>query len=83
MRFTYYGHACFGIEAAGKKLLFDPFITGNPLAKEIDVEKIPADFILLSHGHGDHVADVADIVKRTDAMVIAPFEVGSWFEKKV
>lgn len=82
MRFTYYGHACFGIEVAGKKLLFDPFITGNPLAKEIDVEKIPADFILLSHGHGDHVADVADIVKRTDAMVIAPFEVGSWFESK-
>ena len=73
MRFTYYGHACFGIEVAGKKLLFDPFITGNPLAKKIDVEEIPADFILLSHGHGDHVADVADIVKRTDAMVIAPF----------
>ncbi len=82
MKFSYYGHACFGIEAGGKKLLFDPFISPNPLAKEIDVKKIEADFILVSHGHGDHVADVAEIAKRTEASVIAPFEVGSWFEKK-
>ena len=81
MKFTYYGHACFGIEVAGKKLLFDPFITGNPLAKEVDVKKIAADFILVSHGHGDHVADVVDIAKRTEASLITSFEVGEWFEK--
>jgi L-ascorbate metabolism protein UlaG (beta-lactamase superfamily) len=82
MKFTYYGHACFAVEAGGKTLLFDPFITPNPLAAKIDAEKIAADFILVSHGHGDHIADLIAIAKRTDATVIAPFEVGSWFEKK-
>ncbi|HEX8490342.1 MAG TPA: metal-dependent hydrolase [Chthoniobacterales bacterium] len=82
MKFTYYGHACFSVEAGGKTLLFDPFISPNPLAKEIDVTKIAADFILVSHGHGDHVADVIDIAKRTGATVIAPYEVGTWFEGK-
>jgi L-ascorbate metabolism protein UlaG (beta-lactamase superfamily) len=82
MKFTYYGHACFAVEAGGKTLLFDPFISPNPLAKKIDVSKVSADFILVSHGHGDHVADVVDIAKRTGAKVIAPFEVGSWFEGK-
>ncbi len=82
MKLTYYGHACFSVEVAGKTLLFDPFITPNPLAKDVDVKEIPADFILVSHGHGDHVADVVAIAKRTGATVIAPFEVGDWFEKK-
>ena len=82
MKFTYYGHACFAVEAGGKTLLFDPFITPNPLAEKIDANKIAADFILISHGHGDHVADVVAIAQRTGATVIAPFEVGSWFEKK-
>ena len=82
MKFTYYGHACFAVEAGGSTLLFDPFITPNPLAEKIDVEQVAADFILVSHGHGDHVADVVQIAKRTGATVIAPFEVGSWFEKQ-
>jgi L-ascorbate metabolism protein UlaG (beta-lactamase superfamily) len=82
MKFTYYGHACFSVEAGGKTLLFDPFITPNPLAKKIDAGKIAADFILVSHGHGDHVADVIEIAKRTGATLIAPYEVGSWFEEK-
>jgi L-ascorbate metabolism protein UlaG (beta-lactamase superfamily) len=82
MKLTYYGHACFAVTAGGKCLLFDPFITANPLAQKIDAGKVAADFILVSHGHGDHVADVAEIAKRTGATVIAPFEVGSWFERK-
>src|SRR5205814_5085289 len=82
MKFTYYGHACFAVQAGGKTLLFDPFISPKPLAKKIDVSKVAADFILVSHGHGDHVADVVEIAKRTGAKVIAPFEVGSWFENK-
>jgi len=82
MKFTYYGHACFAVTAGGKRLLFDPFVTPNPLAEKIDAKKIEADFILVSHGHGDHVADVVDIAARTGATVIAPFEVGSWFEQK-
>src|SRR6188508_3138323 len=82
MKFTYYGHACFSVEAGGKTLLFDPFITPNPLARGIDSDKIAADFILVSHGHGDHVADVIDIAKRTGATVITSYEVGTWFEGK-
>src|SRR5258708_19984150 len=82
MKLTYYGHACFAVVAGGKSLLFDPFITPNPLAQKIDAGKIAADFILVSHGHGDHVADVVEIAKRTGATVIAPFEVGERFEGK-
>ncbi|MDQ6912508.1 MAG: metal-dependent hydrolase [Verrucomicrobiota bacterium] len=82
MNFTYYGHACFAIEAGGKTLLFDPFVSPNPLAENIDIKKIAADFILVSHGHGDHVADVIEIAQRTEAKVIAPFEVGEWLGKK-
>ncbi len=82
MKFTYYGHACFAVEAGGKRLLFDPFITPNPLAAKIDLKKITADFILVSHGHGDHVADVMELARQTGATLIAPYEVGSWFENK-
>lgn len=81
MKFTYYGHAAFAVEAGGKTLLFDPFISGNPLAQEIDARSIAADFIFVSHGHGDHVGDVVDIAKRTGAPVIAPYEVANWLEK--
>lgn len=82
MKLTYYGHACFAVEVVGKSLLFDPFVTPNPLAKEIDVNEIKADFILVSHGHEDHVADVIATAQRTGATVIAPYEVGDWFESK-
>src|ERR1035437_9778772 len=47
----YYGHSCFAAQVANRTLLFDPFITGNELAKAIDVRKVPADYILISHGH--------------------------------
>jgi L-ascorbate metabolism protein UlaG (beta-lactamase superfamily) len=78
MNITYYGHACFAAEIAGKHLLFDPFITQNPLAKAVDIKKIKADFILVSHGHDDHLADAVDIARRTNALVIANFEVAEW-----
>ncbi len=82
MKFTYYGHACFAVEVGGKRLLFDPFISDNPLAEKIDLERIKADYILVSHGHGDHIGDAVALAKRTGATVIAPFEVGSWLEKQ-
>ncbi|MEO7724523.1 MAG: metal-dependent hydrolase [Chthoniobacterales bacterium] len=82
MKFTYYGHACFAVEAVGKRLLFDPFITPNLLAARIDLEPITANFNLVSHGHGDHVADVAELARQTGAKLIAPYEVGSWFENQ-
>lgn len=78
MKLTYFGHATFSVEVSGQTLLFDPFITPNELAKAIDVDAIAADFILLTHGHADHVADAARIAKRTGAMVIANYEVVTW-----
>jgi L-ascorbate metabolism protein UlaG (beta-lactamase superfamily) len=78
MKVTYYGHACFSAVVGGKTLLFDPFISGNPLASPIDVKKVTADFILVSHGHDDHVGDAVEIAKRTQALAIAGFEVGEW-----
>ncbi|MEL6652478.1 MAG: MBL fold metallo-hydrolase, partial [Bacteroidota bacterium] len=65
MKITFYGHSSFGLEVAGKNLLFDPFITPNELASAVDISQIPADYILLSHAHFDHVADVETIAKRT------------------
>ena len=79
MKVTYYGHACFAAHVANRTLLFDPFITGNELAKAIDVKKVAADYILVSHGHADHLADAADIAKRTVATVISNYEVTVWF----
>ena len=63
----------------GVNILFDPFITPNELAKDVDVESIPADFILISHGHEDHVADAVSIAKRTGATVVSNFEIVTWF----
>ena len=61
MKLIYYGQSCFGLEVAGKHLLFDPFITKNPLAKDVKVDEIPCDYMFLSHGHFDHVADAETI----------------------
>ena len=82
MKFTYYGHSCFSVTVNQKKLLFDPFIKDNPLARDIDPEKIEADYILLSHGHSDHVTDVESIAKRTGATLIASYEIAMWFASK-
>ena len=82
MKVTYYGHSCFAAQVPGKVLLFDPFITGNELAKAIDAGKVPADYILISHGHIDHLADAADIAKRTGATIISNYEVTVWFGKQ-
>lgn len=82
MQVTYYGHSCFLVEAGGKKLLFDPFISPNELAANIKVDTIEADYILLSHGHADHVADAEAIAKRTGATIVAAYEVAMWFAAK-
>lgn len=78
MKVTYYGHSCFAVETAGRTLLFDPFITPNELARSIDINKVRADFILISHGHFDHLADAVTIAKHTGAMVISNYEITVW-----
>lgn len=82
MKLTYFGHSCFQIESEGVKVLFDPFIEGNPLASDIKVDDIETDFILVSHGHGDHVSDVEKVYAQTGAQLISTFEVVNWFQQK-
>lgn len=82
MKATFYGHACFGVQIKNRSLLFDPFITPNELARSIDVNKVPADFILISHGHADHLADAVSIAKRTGAIIVASYEVADWCGKQ-
>ncbi len=75
---TWYSHACFLIETNGSKLLTDPFLTGNPLAP-VRADEVEADYILISHGHGDHIGDSVAIAKRTGALVVSNFEIQNWF----
>lgn len=74
---TWYGHAALGLETGGYKLLVDPFLSGNPLAS-VSPEQVQADFILVSHGHGDHVGDTVAIARRTGATVISNYEIATW-----
>lgn len=82
MKITYYGHATLCLETAGKKLIFDPFISGNPLAKHIDLATLAADYILLTHAHEDHVLDVERLVEQTGAPLISNAEIIGHYEKK-
>jgi L-ascorbate metabolism protein UlaG (beta-lactamase superfamily) len=77
IKVAWYSHACFLIETDGGKLLIDPFITDNPLSP-INADAVDADYILVSHGHGDHLGDTVNIAKRTGAMVISNFEIQNW-----
>jgi L-ascorbate metabolism protein UlaG (beta-lactamase superfamily) len=74
MKLTYLSHSCFLIETATHRLLVDPFLTGNPLAR-VKPEEVECDFILVSHGHEDHLGDAVVIAKRTGATIISTFEV--------
>jgi L-ascorbate metabolism protein UlaG (beta-lactamase superfamily) len=81
MKLTFFGHASFSIEVMGKTLLFDPFISPNPAATSIDINSLKADYIFLSHGHGDHIADAVAIAKNTGAKCVGAAEVEGWLNK--
>ena len=80
-RICWLGHAALHIETDGQHLLIDPFLNGNPTAA-IKPEQAQADFILVSHGHGDHVGDAIPIAKRTGATVICNYEISEWMHKQ-
>ena len=76
---TYYGHSAFLLQTAGHSVLIDPFLTGNPQAP-ISAADVQADYIVITHGHGDHVGDAVEIAKRTHAMVISNHEISIWLK---
>ncbi|WP_262246745.1 metal-dependent hydrolase [Parapedobacter soli] len=78
MKAVYYGHSCVELQVGGTTILFDPFISPNPKAAHIDIGQLKPDYILLSHGHEDHVADVAAIQQGSKAKVLAVVETAAW-----
>jgi L-ascorbate metabolism protein UlaG (beta-lactamase superfamily) len=82
MTLTYLGQSSFHLVFNGKNLIFDPMITPNALASHINIDELACDYLMLSHGHGDHVADAEAIAKRTGATIISNYEIVSWYETK-
>jgi|SRR5450759_160682 L-ascorbate metabolism protein UlaG (beta-lactamase superfamily) len=80
-KLTWYGHAALGLETDGYAILVDPYLIGNPSASA-KPDTLNADFILITHGHGDHIGDTVSIARRTGAMVIANYEICNWLNQK-
>jgi L-ascorbate metabolism protein UlaG (beta-lactamase superfamily) len=79
IKFTYIGHATYLLEIAGKQIVIDPFFTSNP-STEVAADSVAADYILVSHGHFDHVEDLVSLAKRTGAQVVSNFEIVNWIQ---
>ncbi len=79
MKVTYYGHSCFGVGCGGSSLLFDPFISANEKAEGIKIKDIRPGYILITHGHHDHVADALNISRECNATIVSNYEIVTWF----
>lgn len=77
MKLSFHGHSVVKIETSGTSIIIDPFIRGNGKT-DLKVDDIKVDYILLTHGHNDHVGDTVEIAKKNNATVIAPFELATW-----
>jgi L-ascorbate metabolism protein UlaG (beta-lactamase superfamily) len=82
MKITFYGHASLGIQIGDINIIVDPFISPNPKASHIDVNGLKADYIFLTHAHGDHIADVETIANNTGATIVSNAEIAGYYEKK-
>jgi L-ascorbate metabolism protein UlaG (beta-lactamase superfamily) len=82
MKITFYGHASLGIEVGGKNIIVDPYISANEMAKDINIGNLKADYILITHAHGDHILDVEAIAKNTGAVVVSNAEITGYYDKK-
>ncbi len=79
-RVQWLGHSCLLFEIGNKRLIIDPFLTGNPMAAA-KAEDLTVDLILISHGHGDHVGDAVSIARRTGAKVVSNYEISVWLQE--
>lgn len=82
MKITFYGHASLGIEVGGKQIIVDPYISANEMASHINIDELTADYILITHAHGDHILDVDAIAQRTGATIVSNAEITGYYEKK-
>lgn len=82
VKLTYLGQSSFHVKINGFNLIIDPMISANPLAASIEMSKLKAEYVLLSHGHGDHVADAEALARQNNAKIISNYEVVSWYEQK-
>lgn len=77
MKLTFLGHACVFVESDAHRIIIDPFLSGNPLAR-LGPEEIACEYVIVTHGHGDHLGDTIEIAKKNDAMVISNFEIATY-----
>jgi L-ascorbate metabolism protein UlaG (beta-lactamase superfamily) len=82
MKITFYGHSSLGIQVGEINILVDPYISANPRASHINIDTLEADYILLTHAHGDHIVDVEAIAKRTNAVIVSNYEIATYFAAK-
>src|SRR5215475_6015339 len=75
------GHASWLVNTGNKTIVIDPFLNDSPSAP-VKADQVKADFVLVSHGHFDHVADAASIAKRNDATVVSNYEICEWLGKQ-
>lgn len=80
MKISYYGHACFSLAEQGVTLLFDPFLNNNPLSP-VKAHQVKADYILVTHGHDDHLGDALEIAQRNKATIITTVEVAKHYQQ--
>lgn len=81
LRLTYHGHSCFELSDGSHSLIVDPFLSGNPQA-DVGPEKIRVQFVLLTHGHGDHLGDALEIARRNQATIVAPYELAAFCQSQ-
>jgi L-ascorbate metabolism protein UlaG (beta-lactamase superfamily) len=82
MKIMFLGHATLQIEVDDKIIIVDPFISGNELAKDIDINSLKADYILITHAHQDHILDVETIAKNTEAIIVSNYEIVMYYGAK-
>lgn len=78
MKVTYLGHSCILVDTGKHRLIIDPFLTGNPSAA-VAADDIQVDYVLLTHGHSDHIADAESIARRNNAPILAIVELADYF----